>query len=172
MKLEYPSIQYKESYIEAVKEFQKEGRNPDVIIDDIENDFQKFVDKFQNEASGVNLKDGFVPQTTFWGIDEDEFIGTVSVRHFLNDHLQTYGGNIGYDVRPSKRKLGYGTQMLKLVLPKAKELGITKALLTCDSTNVASRKIIESCGGIFENEVPTEKGKPTKLRFWIDLEKI
>jgi predicted acetyltransferase len=169
MKLEYPSIQYKESYIEAAKEFQKERRYLDVIIDDIENDFQKFADKFQDEADGKNLKEGRVPQTTFWAIENDEYVGRISIRHYLNDHLQLHGGHIGYDVRPSKRKLGHGTQMLKLVLPKTKELDITKALLTCDSTNIASRKIIESCGGVFENEVPTEEGKPTKLRFWIDL---
>jgi hypothetical protein len=41
--------------------------------------------------------------------------------------------------------------------------------ITCDNTNVASRKIIEANGGAFENELPQADGKPSKLRFWIEL---
>ena len=34
--------------------------------------------------------------------------------------------------------------------------------------NIGSRKIIEKNGGVLENIVPTETGKPAKCRFWIN----
>lgn len=65
--------------------------------------------------------------------------------------------------------MGYGTQILALVLPKAKELGIDRLLVTCDATNIASRKIIEKNGGILESQLPNPAGGPDKLHFWIKL---
>lgn len=169
MQLASPSLRYKESYLDALREFQEEGRDLDINAGDLEKNFKQFIRDLAEEAEGNNLKEGRVPQTTYWAIDSKEYVGRISVRHHLNDKLQAVGGHIGYEVRPSKRRRGYGLKMLKQVLPRAKKLGITKALVTCDSTNIASRKIIERCGGVFEDERETEAGKPTKLRFWIDL---
>jgi Predicted acetyltransferase len=45
--------------------------------------------------------------------------------------------------------------------PFARDLGIDPALLTCDDTNVASRRVIESNGGVFEDQ------REDKLRFWV-----
>mgnify|MGYP002236365423 FL=1 len=42
-----------------------------------------------------------------------------NLRHHLNDYLLAYGGHIGYSVRPSERKNGYASQMLRLTLEKA-----------------------------------------------------
>jgi len=169
MQLEYPSLKYKKSYLGSLGEFQKEGRNLEINANELKNNFENFLTSIQDESRGKNLKGGRVPQTTFWAIEGEEYVGRISIRHHLNDHLKVVGGHIGYEVRPSKRNLGHGTQMLKQVLPKAKELGIIKALVTCDSDNVASRKIIEGSGGVLEDKATTESNKPTKLRFWIDL---
>lgn len=65
------------------------------------------------------------------------------------------------------RGRGYGTQILQLVLPKLKDMGISRVLLTCNKTNEASRKIIERAGGALENEIEMGEGKPSKLRYWI-----
>jgi predicted acetyltransferase len=51
--------------------------------------------------------------------------------------------------------------MLRAVLPHALALGIDPALLTCDTDNVGSRKVIEANGGVFEDE------RSGKLRFWV-----
>jgi predicted acetyltransferase len=71
------------------------------------------------------------------------------------------GGHIGYDVRPSARRRGHATAMLRAALPVARGLGIESALVTCDEDNVASRKVIEANGGVFEDQ------RGDKLRFWI-----
>ena len=61
---------------------------------------------------------------------------------------------------------------MKLILEKAKELGLDKVLLTCDVTNTASRKIIEGSGGVFEGTVPNpEMPNIDRARFWINLAK-
>jgi predicted acetyltransferase len=53
-----------------------------------------------------------VPVTEFWFVEGDEYIGTVVVRHQLNDALAESGGHLGYHVVPGLRRRGHGTHML------------------------------------------------------------
>lgn len=174
MKLIHPTTAYKEQFLQATKEYeakQNEDR-PDIYgltLDELNNDFTAYIERVLSESNGENLPDGLVPQTTYWLVDGDEFIGRVSIRHTLTEQLLKEGGHIGYDIRPSKRQMGYGKQILELSLSKAKELGITKVLVTCNENNIGSKKIIEANGGQLENIVEMGEGKPRKLRFWISL---
>ncbi len=43
----------------------------------------------------------------------DELIGVFSLKFELTDCLYSYGGHIGYAVKPSCRNRGYATEMLK-----------------------------------------------------------
>lgn len=176
MKLVLPSVEYKESFIEAVKEFQADQdythRNQwyrKQSIPELEADFEVFVERELSHARGENLREGYVPYSTFWLVGNGEFIGQVNIRHKLNDHLLKIGGHIGYDIRPSKRGKGYGTKMLELALIEAKKLGIDKVLITTDIRNIASRKIIENNGGILENQIPNPEMGHDALRYWIDI---
>ncbi|MEU5153613.1 GNAT family N-acetyltransferase [Glycomyces sp. NPDC021274] len=94
----------------------------------------------------------FVPSTTYWWTDGDTYLGRINLRHRLNEQLSEIGGHIGYDVRPTARRQGHATAMLAAVLPIAAALGIDKALITCDTENTASRKVIEANGGVLEDE--------------------
>ena len=96
-------------------------------------------------------------------------LGAIDIRHELNAYLHTYGGNIGYGIRPSERKKGYATQMLNLALEQCKILGMQKVLITCFKDNVGSAKTILNNGGVLENEV-AENGI-LKQRYWITIEK-
>lgn len=102
-----------------------------------------------------------VPQSTWWLVDGDTYLGRISCRHELNEWLAEFGGHIGYEIRPSARRSGHATTMLRAVLPHVHALGIDPALLTCDDTNVASRKVIEAAGGEFEDQ------RGPKLRYWV-----
>ena len=169
MELVRPSTVYRMSYLEAVREFQEEGEFMDVDIEGPEDDFEVFVTRLNERPLGKHLKPGYVPETLLWLVDKGTYIGQARIRHALTNHLLQIGGHIGYSIRPSMRKKGYGTEILKLASIEAKKLGIERALLTCNETNIASRKIIEKNGGILENKVPNPDGGPDKLRFWINI---
>lgn len=164
-----PSMELKNSFLDALEEYKSEGRAPDKGAVNPGSDFAKFIQSLKDESLGINMKEGRVPQTTYWITNKDGYAGEVSIRHELNKNLFTVGGHIGFEVRPSKRGKGYGNKALELILPKARALGLEKVLLTCDSNNTASKKIIENNGGVFENEVPGGGDGATKLRYWIDL---
>ena len=52
---------------------------------------------------------------------------------------------------PSRRCRGYGKAILALTLEVSREIGLRRVLVTCDSDNIGSRKIIEHNGGQFES---------------------
>lgn len=168
-----PSVAYKESFLEGLREFQAEGRyyqaeKPERLAQEFEN----FVQKLLGLADKAKVAPGWVAESIFWLVEKNEFVGRISIRHELNDRLLLWGGHIGYEIRPSKRGQGYGREILRLGLEKAKELGLSKVLVTCDADNTGSRKIIEHNGGQLENEVEVEmRGELSKKRrYWIEIE--
>ncbi len=165
LRLIKPTAKYKKSFIEAMKEFHREEIKNDTDIKKLENNFVEFVKKMRDYEKGKNLPKGYVPASYYWLVDNLEFIGETTIRHRLTEALKKEGGHIGYGIRPTKRKRGYGTKILALALQKAKKLGIKKVLITCDDDNIGSWKIIEANGGILQDKI-RYKGK-LKRRYWI-----
>lgn len=170
IKLTRPNIKYKLSFLEGLREFQKEKRFTELDIRTLEKDFSSFVSKQNNYSQGKDLPKGFVPETILWLIDDNEFIGRASIRHKMTETLLKEGGHIGYAIRPSKRKTGYGKKILRLALKEANKLGLKKVLLTCNENNLGSKRIIESNGGVFQDKIFLSKDKPFKLRYWISID--
>ncbi len=169
-----PDVHVHESFLEAMDEFGAEGRgNPadDTMVGaemgefsaswSTPEGFAAFVAALRAQATGDHLPAGFVPCTTLWWTEGHEYLGRVAIRHQLTVRLLEVGGHIGYDVRPTARRRGHATAMLRASLPAARRLGISIALITCVATNTASRRVIESCGGNREDE------RDGKLRFWV-----
>jgi len=124
----------------------------------------------QDYARGRHLPDGYVPATTYWLVrDGQRVVARSSLRHRLTPHLEREGGHIGYGVRPSERGKGYGTAVCRLTLEKARALGLPRVLITCDTDNLASARIIEKNGGVFESEARSRQTGKMKRRYWIDL---
>lgn len=171
MELVAPSVTYKDSFIAALKEYQsdqaEDRRYDDLNAEHLIKHFAEYVESVLAQSRGEDLPEGYVPATVYWLVDDGEFIGKVSIRHSLNEHLLREGGHIGYDIRPTKRRMGYGKKILELALPKAKAIGIPKALVTCNETNIGSKKIIEANGGVLENAIELSPDKPKKLRYWV-----
>jgi len=168
LKLILPNKKYATSYLKMEKEFRAEGsktasRGMDLFKS--LKDFSLYNRKMINDRRGINLEKGRVPATLYWAVVGNKIVGRLDIRHRLNKNLRIIGGHIGYAVAPSERKKGYATEMLRLGLKKTKQLGIKKALITCDEGNIASRKVIEKNGGVLENKIKI-KGV-CKLRFWI-----
>ena len=100
---------------------------------------------------------------------DNKMVGTIQVRHTLNQMLAAYGGHIGYSVRPSERRKGYAARMLREVLPFCRQLGLSRVLITCTPDNEASRRVILSAGGVYELTVFEADRNRELERYWIDL---
>lgn len=176
-----PDVRYQKSFLEAAEEvfwssdddhyaglavFPPVDGYPgeQYALDDLRSreTFAVFVSRLRATANESNwFPEGVVPSTILWWVDGDTYLGRLAIRHRLTPWLRDFGGHIGYVVRPAARKRGHGTAMLAAALAVAAELGIDPALVTCDDTNIASRKVIEANGGIYESQ------RGIKLRFWI-----
>ena len=100
---------------------------------------------------------------------DDKLVGMIQVRHYFNDYLEKYAGHIGYSVRPSERRKGYAKEMLKMVLPYCREIGIDRVLITCIDGNIASEKTILANGGVYESTVHEPNENEDLKRLWITL---
>jgi predicted acetyltransferase len=110
---------------------------------------------------------GRVHATYFWIVEADTVLGSISLRHALNDFLLRAGGHVGYGIRPSARRRGLATWALGQVLPEARALGMDRLLVTCHDDNAGSARTIEKNGGVLEDVRATELG--LTRRYWISL---
>jgi predicted acetyltransferase len=110
-----------------------------------------------------------LPSRVYW-LDDGEFCGVIDLRFVPgSDALPDYvSGHIGYAVVPWKRRHGYATGALALLLPVAREVGLSQVEITCDDDNEASRRVILKNGGRLIGTLATP-GAKTKLVFRIDL---
>lgn len=110
-----------------------------------------------------------LPYRLFW-ISDGTFSGTINLRYQPGtEALPPYiSGHVGYGVVPWKRRRGYAKRALALLLPYCSEEGLRRVLITCDEDNIASRRVIEANGGVFDGTEPHPftAGK-LKLRYWV-----
>lgn len=103
-----------------------------------------------------------------WWVEGEEYLARISLRfpalREADPVRYARRGDIGYDVRPSARGRGVGTAMLVALLPVARERAYPDVLITCDTTNLASRRVIEKAGGVFIDEHEDEGGPVLRYR--------
>ena len=163
-RLARPQRRYMDSYIDAVREYIAEDRSVNWHPEILRTRFDEFL-RVLRQAETEPLA-GMVPATHFWLTVGREYIGDLDLRHHLNAALQLYGGHIGYKIRPSMRRRGYGKLLCKLGIEEARKRGISDILITCDDDNIGSYRIIEANGGVLFDRV--DNGRPVLTRrYWI-----
>lgn len=124
-----------------------------------------YVALLAQHARGLDLPDGHVPATFLVAAVGNEMVGRSSIRHELNDFLAEQGGHIGYAVMPRYRRQGYATEILRQSVIIARSLGVDSSLLVADADNVGSIRVIERCGGVYQDTL--DLGEGPFSRYWI-----
>ncbi|MBN1247935.1 MAG: GNAT family N-acetyltransferase [Anaerolineae bacterium] len=167
-----PAPAYQSAFWAMVADYRAAGEmRYQALVDFFRRDFEGYLRHLRNMSRGVGLKPGMVPYTVYWSVKPGLpiIVGEFHLRHWLTPALEKEGGHIGYTITPSLRGQGYGTQQLRLGLERAREFGLDRVLITCDTDNIASARVIQKNGGAFIDEVISDRsGKPVS-RYWIDL---
>lgn len=184
MKLVWPSLEYLPGYVEALRR----GWSPDNVLGEaaareqlasITANAPGFVASLvDREAKGepIRLADGTtvprLPGYERWMWD-GQFCGRIGFRWRPGTEAlpPTCLGHIGYSVVPWKRRLGYATEALRLLLPEAKAEALRYVEITTDPENRASQRVVEKNGGLLFEEFikPGELGGTPGLRYRIHL---
>lgn len=164
LQLEFPNLSHKQPYLDMISEwasFETVPTSPGRLF--VGENFEDFLSLIEKDVT-VN-PDG-VNSHLFFLVEEGRILGAIQIRHSI-DHprLIEVWGHIGYGIRPSERGKWYATEMLRQALLEAQKIGLEKVLITCLDDNVASAKVIENNGGIFERFA--ERDWKQFRRYWI-----
>ncbi len=136
------------------------------LASDAAEPWPDFVERLQRHRRGIDVPPGRVPDTFLVACVGPEIVGRASIRLALNEYLAHAGGHIGYAVLPAHRRRGHATEILRQSLVVARAEGIDDVLVTCAVDNVASRTVIERCGGEYESTVHDPQEGVEKRRYW------
>jgi predicted acetyltransferase len=151
-----PTTAVRESWLAAERaDCADQGSSTEVLDSPLE-DFEQFVAR----RRGSPVVWG-VPASIFWYVSGEHYLGVLVIRHELTAALARSGGHVGYSIAPAWRRQGHATRMLAAGLVECRRLGLRRILLTCDSGNEPSRKVILANGGIPDGQADGQD------RFWI-----
>jgi predicted acetyltransferase len=173
-----PASEYLAAYAEALER----GWSPNNVRDvsgehlaAIRADGVAFIASLLSQTGTVTLPDGTqipkLPSRVRWMWD-GAFAGQIGLRwqpgtDALPSHVL---GHFGYAVVPWRRRRGYATEALRMMLDEARAVGLGSVEITADKGNIASCRVIEENGGSFVEEfVEPRYGEDVRLRYRIDL---
>lgn len=183
MDLVWPAAEHLPSYVRALEQgWVPDTHRPASAHDELARiaaDPARFVaEQVDREGRGppVVLPDGTtvprLPGYKRWMWD-GEFCGVIGVRWQPGtaELPPTCLGHVGYSVVPWRRRRGYATRALALLLPALRQEGLAHVDLTTDVDNVASQRVIEANGGVLVERfhVPASHGGAAALRYRIPL---
>ena len=97
--------------------------------------YKEWLEKLNDDESGKNEEWGI--SETYLLLNDNRVVGMINIRYTLSEDKAEKFGHIGYGVRPSERRKGYATYMLKEALEKCREKNMTEVILGCYEDNIA-----------------------------------
>jgi len=184
VELVWPSQQHLKSYIAALERGWSPNNERGAVagqeeLASIKADAAAFlrsmVDR-EGKGAPVKLPDGSIvprlPGYRRW-LWDGELCGSIGFRWQPGTTaLPPYClGHIGYAVVPWKRRRGYATLALRLLLPAAKAEGMAFVEITTDAENIASQRVVLANGGTLVERFtkPAQFGSGPGLRYRIGL---
>lgn len=168
LKLVLPSYEYEISFNEYIKEVINNNEQDELgNVYREDETFNQMLQRVHKRRYGIDIPSMDVPSTIYFIINNDEVVGTIDLRSYLNKSYFFKFGHIAYIIKPSCRKKGFATEALKQAIDIYKKSNIDKILIVCYKDNTASSKVIEKNGGILEREY--QKDNHIIQRWWISL---
>lgn len=173
-----PHVRYMASFLEALHEgYSRDNLRPETpeSIAEVVADPAAFLESQLNPPDTFIQPDGALgramPWTALWWVEGDRFLGTVHVRHELNESLSKVGGHVGYAMRPSARGQGHATAALAAGLNWIRaNLPLKRVLLTVNPNNPHSIRVIQKNGGVHTQTIPhIWRPGEEAMHFWIAL---
>lgn len=119
--------------------------------------YEEWLSAVTRNTDPETVNENWVVTDTFFAVRKSDgrIIGIIDLRHTLNEFLKDLG-NCGYSVRPSERKKGYATEMLRQLIWVAKEAEMNELHISVEKENMASVKVIQKNGGVYERSFSFE----------------
>lgn len=151
----------KEKYLEWIN-----AKNTDFFNEYLKKIKERELGQGEEDIKGINFY-------SYYLIDNDEIIGIGRIRINIecSEYFNKYSGHIGYTIIPSKRKQGYGTKLMHLLIEKCKELNLKEIMAVCHVNNYGSQKVIENNLGSYIDTVLDPTDNKYYKRYIIDVEK-
>jgi predicted acetyltransferase len=153
-----PNPRVRESYLQACEEFAA-GLRARLDLDSLARPaaFELYCRALSTGALEWQHTHAGGRMRVLWWCDGDTYLGESTIRPDLTPALGSHPypglplplhGHVGYDIRPSARGQGHGRALLAATLREAYRMGIDPVVLSVETDNRVSIRVIESCGGV------------------------
>ena len=172
LKFVWPCMELRSKALEYREEYLRNGETElhgAALFDQM--DYAPWLELTVRNRRAETARPDWVQSSTFFVVRERDgrIIGMVDIRHRLNDFLAAFGGHIGYGVRPSERRKGSATEILRMALTYARrEIGLKRVMIACYKENEGSWRTILANGGRLEREFVHTDGKTVQV-YWVEL---
>ena len=175
LRLIKPTLEYKNQAIEYIKEHNEYASEIHGVagLDRYLENYEEWLKKLENYRN-LKATEEKVPEETYFlvRINDSKIIGMIDIRLALNERLRKFAGHIGYSIRPTERRKGYGKINLYLALQECQKFGLKSVMLACDKYNIASAKTIQAFDAELEREFfDDEMYHCVQQHYWIDVDK-